>query len=50
MSRKISSSIIMSYRTNDTSPHLVHILKLIDEFDQWTETDVSEPRCKGALR
>jgi hypothetical protein len=30
------------------TPLLAHILKLIDEFDQWTETDVSAPRRKGA--
>jgi len=24
------------------------MLKLIDEFDQWTEIDVSAPRRKGA--
>jgi LysR family transcriptional regulator, benzoate and cis,cis-muconate-responsive activator of ben and cat genes len=47
---EISSPIIMSCRTNDRSPLLAHILKLIDEFDQWTETDVSAPRRKGALR
>jgi hypothetical protein len=29
---------------------LAHILKLIDGFDQWTETDVSAPRRKSALR
>jgi LysR family transcriptional regulator, benzoate and cis,cis-muconate-responsive activator of ben and cat genes len=47
---EISSPIIMSSRTNDRSQLLAHILKLIDEFDQWTETDVSAPRRKGALR
>jgi hypothetical protein len=47
---EISSPIIMSCRTNDRSPLLAHFLKLIDEFDQWTETDVSAPRRKGALR
>jgi hypothetical protein len=45
---EISSPIIMSCRTNDRSPLLAHILKLIDEFDQWTETDLSAPRRKGA--
>jgi hypothetical protein len=47
---EISSPIIMSFRTNDRSPLLAHILKLIDEFDRWTETDVSAPRRKVALR
>jgi hypothetical protein len=47
---EISSPIIMSYRANDRSPLLAHFLKLIDEFDQWTETDISAPRRKGALR
>lgn len=47
---EISSPIIMSWRTNDRSPLLAHILKLIGEFDRWTETDVSAPRRKGALR
>jgi DNA-binding transcriptional LysR family regulator len=47
---EISSPIIMSWRTNDTSPLLAHFLKLIDEFDQWTETDISAPRRKNALR
>jgi LysR family transcriptional regulator, benzoate and cis,cis-muconate-responsive activator of ben and cat genes len=32
---EISSPIVMSCRTNDSSP-LAHMLKLIDEFDQWT--------------
>lgn len=47
---EISSPIIMGYRTNDNSPLLAHFLKLIDEFDQWTETDISAPRRKRALR
>ena len=34
---EISSPIIMSCRTNDRSPLLAHILKLIDGFDQWTD-------------
>jgi hypothetical protein len=38
----------MSCRINDRSPLLAHMLKLIDEFDQWTEIDVSAPRRKGA--
>jgi DNA-binding transcriptional LysR family regulator len=46
---EISSPIIMSCRTNDSSPLLAHFLKLFDEFDQWTETDISAPRRKGAL-
>jgi DNA-binding transcriptional LysR family regulator len=47
---EISSPIIMSWRTDDRSQLLAHILKLIDEFDQWTETDLSGARRKGALR
>jgi len=47
---EISSPIIMSHRTDDRSPLLTHILKLIDEFDQCTESDVSSPRRKGGLR
>lgn len=47
---EISSPIIMSCRTNDGSPLLAHFLKLIDEFDQWTETDISAPRRKSAVR
>jgi hypothetical protein len=27
--------IIMTYRTNDTSPLLTHILGLVHEFDRW---------------
>ena len=47
---EISSPIIMNWRINDRSPLLAHILKLIDEFDQWTKTDVSAPRRKGEMR
>ena len=47
--RKVSKSPV-SCRTNDIPPLLAHILKLIDGFDQWTETDVSAPRRKSALR
>jgi hypothetical protein len=47
---EISSPIVMSWRTNDQSPLLAHFLKLIDGFDQWTETDIFAPRRKGALR
>ena len=32
----IVSPIIMTYRTNDTSPLLAHILGLVHEFDRWT--------------
>ena len=39
---EISSPIIMSCRTNDRSPLLAHFLKLLDEFDEWTETKVAE--------
>ena len=39
---EISSPIVMSSRTNDQSPLLAHFLKLIDEFDEWTETKVAE--------
>jgi DNA-binding transcriptional LysR family regulator len=39
---EISSPIVMSYRTNDGSALLAHLLKLIDEFDEWTETKVRE--------
>jgi hypothetical protein len=46
----ISSPIIMSCRTDDRSPLLAHFLKLIGEFDRWTEIDISAPRRKGALR
>jgi LysR family transcriptional regulator, benzoate and cis,cis-muconate-responsive activator of ben and cat genes len=45
---EIFSPIIMSCRINDRSPLLAHMLKLIDEFDQRTEIDVSAPRRKGA--
>jgi LysR family transcriptional regulator, benzoate and cis,cis-muconate-responsive activator of ben and cat genes len=38
---EISSPIIMSCRTNDRSPLLSHFLKLIDEFNQWTEICIS---------
>ena len=31
----IVSPIIMTYRTNDTSPLLAHILGLVHEFDRW---------------
>jgi hypothetical protein len=35
----------MSCRTDDKSPLLAHFLKLIDQFDQWTETDVSRAKA-----
>ena len=39
---EISSPIVVSCRANDRSPLLAHILMLIDEFDQWSETEVAE--------
>jgi DNA-binding transcriptional LysR family regulator len=39
---EISSPIVMSYRTNDGSTLLAHILNLIDEFDDWTEAKIAE--------
>ena len=45
---EFSSPIVMSWRTNDRSPLLAQILNLIDEYDQWTEADVSAQRPKGA--
>ena len=39
---EISSPVVMSYRTNDGSTLLAHILKLIDEFDDWTEAKIAE--------
>ena len=33
---KITSPIIMSYRTNDKSPLFLHLRKLVREFDEWT--------------
>lgn len=38
---KIFSPIILSYRTNDKSPLLAHLKKLIAEFDQWSQTGSS---------
>jgi DNA-binding transcriptional LysR family regulator len=35
---KIVSPIIVSYRTNDKSPLLAHLKRLIAEFDQWSPT------------
>ena len=34
---KITSPIIMSYRTNDKSPLFLHLRKLVREFDEWTD-------------
>jgi DNA-binding transcriptional LysR family regulator len=39
---EISSPIVMSYRTNDASSLLAHVLKLVGEFDEWIETKVVE--------
>jgi len=38
---EVTSPIIVSFRANDTSPLLAHILKLIQEFDQWPATDIA---------
>lgn len=40
--------IMMSCRTNDGSPLLAYMIKLVDEFDQWAETDITAPRRTGA--
>jgi LysR family transcriptional regulator, benzoate and cis,cis-muconate-responsive activator of ben and cat genes len=43
--RRLIVPIIMSFRTDDRSPFLAHLRKLIREFDEWTEP--SEPPGVG---
>jgi LysR family transcriptional regulator, benzoate and cis,cis-muconate-responsive activator of ben and cat genes len=38
---EITSPIIMSFRPNDRSPLLAHILKLVQEFDQWPSSELA---------
>jgi DNA-binding transcriptional LysR family regulator len=37
-----SPIIIMSFRPNDRSPLLAHILKLVQEFDQWPSSELAD--------
>jgi len=44
---KITSPIIMSFRPKDRSPLLAHILKLVEEFDQWRSPELAGLRARS---
>lgn len=41
----IVSPIIMTYRVNDTSPLLEHMLSLVREFDRWVPDAPPKPKA-----
>ena len=44
----IVSPIIMSYRTNDNSPFLSELCKLVRDFDEWCQADTRSPGRSAA--